>query len=84
MERFLAEINPCQPWFLKKHPENDRPIDISMSFGPLGCNVLFFKVTGTAFVLGTAIYSFVKDKDDRHWWYVSRLNILCDYCLPLL
>lgn len=67
-QRMRAEMNPCQDWFLKQHPRNDRPIDISMSFAPEGFKPLFFKVTCTAFVVGTAIYTFVKDRGDRGFW----------------
>ena len=67
-ERLRAEINPFQDWFLKQHPANDRPLDISSSFAPLGLKPLFFKLSCTAFVIGTAIYSFVKDRGDKVWW----------------
>jgi hypothetical protein len=67
-ERFRAEINPCQDWFLKQHPANDRPLDISASFAPEGISPLFFKVSCTAFVIGTAIYTFIEDKGHKVWW----------------
>lgn len=67
-DRLRAEINPCQPWFLKTHPAHDRPLDITTAFAPEGCQPLFFKVFCGAFVWFTAVYSFVKDREDRQWW----------------
>ena len=68
-ERFIAEQNPFQDWFLKQHPANDRPVDISASFAPEGCKPLFFKVFCSAFVIATAVWSFIDDSDDRIFWY---------------
>ena len=73
-ERFIAEQNPCQDWFLKQHPANDRPIDISASFAPEGCQPLFFKILCTAFVLATAIWSFTEFDEPRGFWYVFVLK----------
>lgn len=73
-ERFIAEQNPCQDWFLKTHPANDRPIDISASFAPEGCQPLFFKILCTAFVVATAIWSFIEFDEPRGFWYVFVLK----------
>ena len=79
-ERFVAEQNPCQDWFLKQHPTNDRPVDIAGSFAPEGCQPLFFKVSCGAFVLTTAIWSFIDYKDDRAFWYVFDLCSFLRVC----
>jgi len=68
-DRFKAEINPFQSWFLKTHPAHDRPLDIKTAFAPEGIQPLFFKVSCGGFVWATAIFSLVRDREDRGFWF---------------
>jgi len=77
-DRFRAEINPCQSWFLKTHPAHDRPLDITSAFAPEGIQPLLLKVCCGGFVWATAIYSLVRDRKERGFWLVLYLySILC-------
>lgn len=74
IDRLMSEVNPFQNWFLKTHPAHDKPVDISASFAPEGCKVLFLKLACGGFVIGTAIYSFLQDTDERGFWFAYMTN----------
>jgi hypothetical protein len=68
----LAEMNPCQDWYLVRDTVTGRKLDVQHTFGPVGRYALLLKLLGTCFCLSTLVYSILmmsSDTTTTHYWW---------------
>lgn len=68
VKRFVAELNPFQPWFAVSERATSRKIDIPESFAPATCRAFLFKSASLGLAVATMVYGIVAAQQKEYYF----------------